>query len=136
MAQHLLHGHFSKIPVGPVCAHPPAGLVPRHPAAIRLQQAVQGRGNAAQRGDHRPSQRHRILARGPPATGFHPGTARGGTSRETVKRSELAGPADYGFCASHSRYFWGFCLYLISTPEGMPVIWGLANPKFGEDEVT
>lgn len=59
-----------------------------------------------------------------------------GTSRETVKRSDLAGHAGYGYCASHSRFFWGFRLYLISTPDGMPVIWGLANPKIGEREVT
>ena len=57
-------------------------------------------------------------------------------SRETVKRSDLAGHAGYGFCASHSRYFWGFRLYLICTAEGMPIIWGLANPKLGEREVT
>jgi len=57
-------------------------------------------------------------------------------SRETVKRSELAGHAGYGYCASHSRFFWGFRLYLISTAEGMPIIWGLANPKIGEREVT
>jgi hypothetical protein len=57
-------------------------------------------------------------------------------SRETVKRSDLAGHAGYGYCASHSRYFWGFRLYLISTAEGMPVIWGLAHPKLGEREVT
>ena len=57
-------------------------------------------------------------------------------SRETVKRSELAGHAGYGYCASHSRFFWGFRLYLITTPEGMPVLWGLANPKLGEREVT
>jgi hypothetical protein len=59
-----------------------------------------------------------------------------GMSRETVKRSDLSGQAGYGYCASHSRFFWGFRLYLISTPEGMPVIWGLANPKIGEREVT
>jgi Transposase DDE domain len=59
-----------------------------------------------------------------------------GTSRETVKRSDLSGHAGYGYCASHSRYFWGFRLYLISTPDGMPVIWGLANPKIGEREAT
>ena len=57
-------------------------------------------------------------------------------SRETVKRSELAGHAGYGCCASHSRFFWGFRLYLISTAEGMPIIWGLAHPKLGEREVT
>jgi hypothetical protein len=57
-------------------------------------------------------------------------------SRETVKRSDLAGHAGYGYCASHSRFFWGFRLYLISTAEGMPIIWGLAHPKIGEREVT
>lgn len=56
------------------------------------------------------------------------------TSRETVKRSDLAGHAGYGYCASHSRYFWGFRLYLLCAPDGMPVIWGLANPKIGERE--
>lgn len=53
-----------------------------------------------------------------------------------MKRSDLAGHADYGYCASHSRFFWGFRLYLICTPEGMPIIWGLANPKIGERDVT
>jgi hypothetical protein len=56
-------------------------------------------------------------------------------SRQTVKRSDLAGHAGYGYCASHSRYFWGFRLYLITTAEGMPILWGLANPKLGEREV-
>ena len=41
-------------------------------------------------------------------------------SRETVKRSQLAGHAGYGYCASHSRYFWGFRLYLLCAPDGMP----------------
>jgi hypothetical protein len=57
-------------------------------------------------------------------------------SRETVRRSDLAGHAGYGYCPSHSRYFWGFRLYLITTAEGMPVIWGLAHPGLGEREVT
>jgi hypothetical protein len=29
-----------------------------------------------------------------------------GTSRETVARSDLAGHAGYGYCASHSRFSW------------------------------
>ncbi|MBB5937650.1 hypothetical protein FHS42_004731 [Streptomyces zagrosensis] len=29
-----------------------------------------------------------------------------GRSRETVKRSDLAGWAEYGYCASHSRFLW------------------------------
>jgi hypothetical protein len=56
-------------------------------------------------------------------------------SRQTVQRSDLAGHAGYGYCASHSRFFWGYRLYLVTTAEGMPVIWGLAHPGLGEREV-
>ncbi|QXE39615.1 IS982 family transposase [Streptomyces sp. GMY02] len=56
-------------------------------------------------------------------------------SRETVRRSALAGQAGYGYCRSHSRFFWGFRLYLLTTAEGMPVSWCLANPKPGERQV-
>jgi hypothetical protein len=58
-----------------------------------------------------------------------------GMSRETVKRSELAGHAGYGYCASHSRYYWGLKLYLVCAGDGMPIMWCLANPKLGEREV-
>ena len=58
-----------------------------------------------------------------------------GASRETVKRPELAGWAGYGYCAAHSRWYWGLKLYLVTTPDGMPVAWCLASPKLGEREV-
>jgi hypothetical protein len=58
-----------------------------------------------------------------------------GTSRPTVQRSDLAGLAAYGYCASHSRWYWGLKLYLLTTAEGMPVAWCLASPKLGEREV-
>jgi Transposase DDE domain len=58
-----------------------------------------------------------------------------GTSRATVQRSELAGWANYGYCAAHSRWYWGLKLYLLTTAEGMPVAWCLADPKLGEREV-
>ena len=58
-----------------------------------------------------------------------------GASRETVKRSDLAGEAGYGYCAAHSRFYWGFKLYLLAAPDGMPIVWYLANPKLGEREV-
>ena len=56
-------------------------------------------------------------------------------SRETVKRSALAGYAAYGWCASHSRYFWGFRLYLLTTPDGLPVDFALAPANTPEREV-
>lgn len=58
-----------------------------------------------------------------------------GRSRETVKRSDLAGHAGYGYCASHSRFYWGLKLYLVCSGDGMPVMWCLAHPKLGEREV-
>ena len=58
-----------------------------------------------------------------------------GTSRQTVRHSELAGLANYGYCAAHSRWYWGLKLYLLTTAEGMPVAWCLADPKLGEREV-
>ena len=56
-------------------------------------------------------------------------------SRETVKRSALAGHAGYGYCKSHHRDFWGFRLYVLAAPDGLPVAWCLATPTLGEREV-
>jgi len=53
-------------------------------------------------------------------------------SRETVKRSDLAGWAEYGYCASHSRYFWGLRLHLVTTLHGLPVGWALTGAKADE----
>ena len=47
-------------------------------------------------------------------------------SRETVRRSQLAGHGGYGYCRSHSRWFWGFRLYLLCSPDGLPVGFELA----------
>ncbi len=55
-----------------------------------------------------------------------------GRSRETQKRSDLAGWAQYGYCASHSRYFWGLRLHLITTPTGLPVAFALTGAKADE----
>lgn len=56
-------------------------------------------------------------------------------SRPTAKRSNLAGYAGYGYCASHSRYFWGLRLHLVATPAGLPVAFALAHPKLDERDV-
>jgi hypothetical protein len=41
-------------------------------------------------------------------------------SVETVRRSRLAEVAGYGYCRSHSRYFWGMRLHLLCGLDGMP----------------
>ncbi|WP_327151959.1 IS982 family transposase [Nocardia sp. NBC_01329] len=57
-----------------------------------------------------------------------------GRSKETVRRSDLAGWADYGYCASHSRYFWGLRLHLVATLGGLPIGFALAGAKADERE--
>ncbi len=57
-----------------------------------------------------------------------------GCSRETAKRSDLAGWAEYGYCASHSRYFWGLRLHLACTLGGLPVLFALTGAKADERE--
>ena len=58
-----------------------------------------------------------------------------GQSRETTKRSELAGWAAYGYCAAHSRFFWGLRLYLLCATDGMPVSFCLAAANEPEREI-
>ncbi len=56
-------------------------------------------------------------------------------SRETVKRSNLAGYAEYGYCAPHSRYFWGLRLHLVCTPHGLPIAYAVTGAKADERQV-
>jgi hypothetical protein len=55
-----------------------------------------------------------------------------GRSRDTVHRSDLAGSAEYGYCASHSRFFWGLRLHLVCTLGGLPVGFALTGAKADE----
>ncbi|MET7695986.1 IS982 family transposase [Streptomyces sp. NPDC005483] len=57
-----------------------------------------------------------------------------GRSRETVKRSDLAGWAEYGYCASHSRFFWGLRLHMVCTLQGLPIGFALTGAKADERE--
>ena len=58
-----------------------------------------------------------------------------GQSVITAKRSDLYGYAGYGYCPSHSRWYWGSKLLLICTCDGTVTGFGLANPKlYGERE--
>jgi hypothetical protein len=52
-----------------------------------------------------------------------------GHSVITAKRSDLYGYAGYGYCPSHSRWYWGCKLLLICTCEGTVTGFSLANPK-------
>ena len=52
-----------------------------------------------------------------------------GHSVITARRSDLHGWAGYGYCPSHSRWYWGAKLLLICTCDGTVTGFGLANPK-------
>jgi hypothetical protein len=56
-------------------------------------------------------------------------------SVETTRRSQLADAADYGYCASHSRFFWGFRLHALFALDGTPRALALTSPKIDEREV-
>jgi hypothetical protein len=56
-------------------------------------------------------------------------------SVETVRRSQLADAADYGYCRSHSRYFWGFRLHGLFALDGTPRALALTSPKRDERDV-
>jgi hypothetical protein len=63
-------------------------------------------------------------------------------SRETVKRGgasslndALANAADYGYCVSHSRFFWGFRLHAIFALDGTPRALALTSQKIDEKVV-
>jgi hypothetical protein len=63
-------------------------------------------------------------------------------SRQTVKRGgssslsdALSNAADYGYCASHSRYFYGFRLHTLFAMDGTPRALALTSPKIDEKQV-
>ena len=58
-----------------------------------------------------------------------------GRSRETAKRSALGEVAGYGYCAAHSRFFWGVRLHALCAPDGTPRALELAHPTRDAREV-
>jgi len=58
-----------------------------------------------------------------------------GRSLETTRRSALAEICGYGYCRSHSRYFWGMRLHLACSPDGTPRAAALVSADRPEREV-
>ena len=56
-------------------------------------------------------------------------------SLETTRRSQLAEVAGYGYCKSHSRWFWGMRLHLACSPDGTPRAAALVAADRPEREV-
>jgi hypothetical protein len=51
-----------------------------------------------------------------------------------ARRSDLAGWAQYGYCASHSRYIWGLRLHQVCTLGALPIAFALTGAKADERE--
>jgi hypothetical protein len=58
-----------------------------------------------------------------------------GRSVETTRRSDLAEVCGYGYCKSHSRWFWGMRLHLVCAPDGTPRAATLVSADRPEREV-
>ena len=58
-----------------------------------------------------------------------------GRSLETTRRSQLADVCGYGYCSSHSRWFWGMRLHLLCAPDGTPRAASLVAADRSEREV-
>jgi transposase len=58
-----------------------------------------------------------------------------GRSLETARRSALGDACGYGYCRSHSRWFWGMRLHLACAPDGTPRAAILAPADQREREV-
>ena len=124
--------HPERAAVSALCDVPAVAPVPVFAQAASLQQA-DARAVAA---DRAAAQRDRVplavVVRQLSAC-CTPPPCRARPSRETVKRSEFAGYAAYRSCASHSRYFCGFPLYLLCASDAMPIAFeGL--PRFAAQE--
>ena len=58
-----------------------------------------------------------------------------GRSVETARRSELTDACGYGYCRSHSRFFWGMRLHGVFAPDGTPRALSLQPADRPEREV-
>ena len=58
-----------------------------------------------------------------------------GRSRHTQQHSDLGGWAEYGYCPSHSRYFWGLRLHLVATPSPIPITYALPGAKADKRDI-
>ena len=78
-----------------------------------------------------PSSRRRSAT--DPASRLDPGALRAVAPDDEA--SEFAGLAGYGYCRSHSRYFWGFRLDLVCARDGTLIAFELAPANAAEREV-
>ena len=108
----------------------PAADVPRPAPPVRLQQAAPALAAYDRLAGRVARRRHCVGDDDRVGGPLHPRRVR--PLPRAVTRSDLAGWAQYGYCASHSRFFWGLRLHLLCTLHGLPVGWALTGAKADE----
>jgi hypothetical protein len=52
--------------------------------------------------------------------------------RRTKSHSDFAGEADYGYCSSRKLYYWGYKLVMLTTLDGLPIMYDLVPANTDE----
>lgn len=52
--------------------------------------------------------------------------------KRSKSRSDFAGEADYGYCSSRKLYYWGYKLVMLTTLDGLPIIYELVSANTDE----
>src|SRR5512144_883814 len=124
------HGHPLRRALSGGRPQAPSPPLPEAAEAARILEAARPAGRS-DRGARR-SLRPRVPGYSDPVVLLDSTPVECGRSRQSVERSELADAAGYGYCRSHSRYFWGMrfhgCFGLDGTPRGA-ILWSADRPE-------
>ena len=52
--------------------------------------------------------------------------------KRSKSKSDFAGEAGYGYCSSRRLYYWGYKLVMLTTLEGLPIIYDLVSANSDE----
>lgn len=52
--------------------------------------------------------------------------------KRSKSHSDFAGEADYGYCSSRKLYYWGYKLVMLTTLEGLPIMYELVSANTDE----
>ena len=116
-------------PSGGGCAAPAAtsGICSPTSPQVRLQQAPVEHIRAGHAHDPGAGAGHLAVGRRRAGGRLHPGRL-WLLTRDRPALGSGRWP-EYGYCASHSRYFWGLRLLLVCTLGGLPVLFALTGAK-------
>ena len=107
-----------------------AGMFPRRIGQSGYNKRVRKSVLAVHPGDPDARDGHCAVERRRSGSGLHSGRVRPVPGDRQAQRRRRW--AEYGYCASHSRFFWGLRLHLVCTLSGLPVLFAIAGAKADE----